>query len=374
MTAFSLYDTSGTKVSDQNREEAMGFKADHLKLHRYITDIFINTGLSKEHAEIVADNLITAEMRNVRSHGLVQVGHYVDLYKRGVYNAVPDVKIIREDESTALIDADRGPGAPVGKYAMNIAIEKAKKNGIAAVSVKNATHFGMAAYYAMDAAIDDLIGLAFTNTPPLVAPYSGYKKEIGTNPFCAAFPSGSGRPVIFDAATSQAAYNKIFFARKEGNRIPFGWAVDGNGNATDDPASVIDGGALLPYGGYKGYGLAFVLELLTGILSGSTVDETGRSGIPELDSIGFLFVAIDVSRFIDIGLFKSAVDSFAGRLLSSPQSGDDRIYIPGEKEYQSYDDALVNGISIYEETEAELRKLGSLYDLSLDDCVFQKSL
>jgi LDH2 family malate/lactate/ureidoglycolate dehydrogenase len=348
----------------------MGFRAEHTKLNRFVTDIFIHIGLSEDHAKIVADNLIKAEMRNVRSHGLVQVAHYVDLYKTGVYNTLPDVKIIREDDSTALIDADRGPGAPVGKYAMNIAIEKAKKNGIAAVSVKNATHFGMAAYYALDAAEEDLIGLAFTNTPPLVAPYGGFKKEIGTNPICAAFPSLQGRPVIFDAATSQAAYNKIFFARKEGKKIPLGWAVDGTGNVTDDPVAAIDEGALLPYGGYKGYGLAFVIELLTGILSGSTVDDEGKTIIPKLDDIGYLFIVIDISRFIDPEIFKSAVHSLSARLLSSPQSGNEPIYIPGEIEYQHYDDAVKNGIYIYDETEEELRKLGSSYGISLDECAF----
>ncbi|SDA24311.1 Malate/lactate/ureidoglycolate dehydrogenase, LDH2 family [Ruminococcus sp. YE71] len=350
----------------------MSFRAEHNRLRGYITEIFLKVGLSQAYAETVADNLVSAEMRGVRSHGLVQVGNYVGLYKRGVYNISPKVRIVREDDTTAIIDADRGAGAPIGRLAVRKAIDKAKKSGIAAVSVKNATHFGMAAYYAAEAAEQGLIGFAFTNTPPLVAPFDGYKKEIGTNPICAAFPSASGRPIIFDAATSQAAYNKLFFARKEGRKIPLGWAVDGSGRPTDDPSAAIDNGALLPYGGYKGYGLAFIIELLTGILSGSNITPENTASSPSLDSIGQFFIAIDVSRFIDPSVFGAAADSFAARMLDSPQAGEERIFIPGEKEYLSFDDAEKNGLVIYDETTAELYSLGGELGvgMSLDECAF----
>ena len=342
----------------------MSIKAEHNKLRKYISAIFESIGLSREYADIIADNLVTAEMRGIRSHGLVQVKNYVDLYNKGTYNKAPKVRIIKEDAATALIDADRGAGAPIGKYAVDKAIEKAKAVGISAVSVRNATHFGMAAYYATEAAEKGCIGFAFTNTPPLVAPYNGCKKEMGTNPICAAFPSSSGRPLIFDAATSETAFNKLFFARKEGLSIPLGWAVDGSGRPTTDPAEAIDNGALLPYGGYKGYGLAFVIELLTGILSASVINDDGETFPTKQDTIGFFFIVIDISRFIDTALFAKAADSFAERLLSSAKAGDERIYLPGEKEYLNYDDAVQNGVEIYSKTAAELRILGD--DLGLD--------
>ena len=343
----------------------MSIKADHKKLCKYIREIFEKTGLSREYSETIADNLVTAEMRGIRSHGLVQVNNYVGLYKKGIYNKTPNVHIIRDDDTTTLIDADRGAGAPIGKLAVQKAIEKARTAGISAVSVRNATHFGMAAYYASIAAENGFIGFAFTNSPPLVAPYNGFKKEVGTNPICAAFPSASGRPLLFDAATSEVAFNKLFFARKEGMSIPLGWGVDGSGRPTTDPAEVIDNGALLPFGGYKGYGLAFVIELLTGILSGSVINDDGDTFPPRLDTIGFFFIVIDISRFIDQEVFAKAADSFAKRLRSSAAAGAERIYIPGEKEYQSYDEAVKNGVKIYDETAAELRSLGDELELAV---------
>lgn len=342
------------------------------KLLKYVTEIFVKAGLNPEYAETVADNLVQAELRGVRSHGLVQVKNYVEWYASGRYNTKPEIRVLRESDATILIDADHGPGSVVGKFAMNRVIEKAKKTGVATGAVRNGTHFGMAAYYALDAVEEDMIGFAFTNSPTLVAPYGGYIRELGTNPICIAVPADKHKPVVFDAATSEAAYNKIFFARTEGRKIPLNWAVDGNGEPTDDPGVAIDEGALVPFGGYKGFGLAFIVNILTGILSGSSIahDENGGQ-VEDIQNVGFNFGAVDISRFADKQEFKQAVDIFIERTKESARKNSNiPIYIPGEPEDIRKEKALRDGLEIYDGTERDLVAVGELLGakLKLSDC------
>ena len=353
----------------------MSIRVDYLKIRDYVTKVFAKTGLSEEYAVAVADNLVQAEIRGVRSHGLVQVRNYVDKYEQGLYNVAPDIKELKEAQSTLLIDGDNGPGAVIGKYAMKRTIEKAKETGMAVTTVKNATHFGMAAYYAMDALEENMIGFAFTNVSPLVAPYSGYSRELGTNPICIVVPAGNRLPVVFDAATSEAAFNKIFFARTEGIEIPDNWALDNQGRATTNPRDIVDdGGALVPFGEYKGYGLSVMVHILTGILSGSSLSIGEDGNVKEdVSKVGYNFAALDISKFIDIDDFKKMIDDMVDRLKGSARRDENiPIYVPGEPEYNNAQNALETGVEIFDGVAADLRYVGEKagIDVTLEDCFF----
>ncbi|MFT3985270.1 MAG: Ldh family oxidoreductase [Lachnospiraceae bacterium] len=327
------------------------------KIKALIEEIFEKAGLSETYAKIVADNLLEAEIRGVRSHGLIQVQNYVRELEEGKIQKEGTPQILREYPGTLLIDGKHLPGAVIGNYAFDKTMEKAKATGVAVTAVKGCTHFGMAAYYAMKALKETMIGLAFCSAGTLVAPYGGYRRELGTNPICVAVPAGMERPVVFDAATSYRAFNKIFFAKEENRKIPFGWALDQEGNPTEEPEEAMQG-ALLPFGEYKGYGLSIIVNVITGILGGAAIekDENGRIG-ENTQEIGYHFAAIDISKFQDTEEFKQTMDVFIKRLKSSGTKGGEEILIPGEPEFLQREESLQNGIVIYDGVWESLRHL-----------------
>lgn len=353
----------------------MSICVDGSKLRKYVAEIFEKAGLSKEDAFLVSDNLVSAEERGVRSHGLVQVSHYLPRCQQGLTNIHPHVRIIKEDTATLLIEGDHGPGASVGTFAMKKTIQKAREAGSCVTAVRNSTHFGMAAYFARMALPEDMIGLAFTNVrEPLVAPFGGYRRELGTNPVCIAVPAKEHKPVIFDAATSEAAYNKLIYAQAEQLSIPSGWAVDRQGRFTTDPTEAIEHGALVPFGAYKGYGLAVAVNLITAILSGAALSFDEEGTITEdITGVGFCFAAIDIARFIDPEQFKILCDRMISRLKESPRAeGTAEILVPGEPEDRLAEEAALHGLLILDGVEKQLRDAGETLQtaMSLDECLF----
>ena len=324
---------------------------------KMVTDIFLKAGYSEEYAPLVADNLIQAELRGVRSHGLVQVKPYVERFLAGrICNARPE--LVQESAATAVVDGHFAPGVVSGTYGMNLAIQKAKESGIGVAVVRNGTHFGMAYYYAQMALEQDMIGMAFTNAGAIVAPYGGIQRELGTNPICVAVPADRHAPIVFDAATSEAAFNKLFFAATEHRQIPKGWAMDENGEDTENPAEGMKG-ALYPFGGYKGYGLAVIVNILTGLLSGASLGHDGSGKIQEnIDNVGYHFVALDISKFQDIDTFKQLVDLFADRLKASEKKkGVQEILLPGEPELRNAQKAREEGLLLYDGVYGNLIEL-----------------
>ena len=325
-------------------------------------EIFAASGFRRDYAERVADNLVTAEARGVYSHGLVHVKPYTEFFGKGmIQNA--EIEVVRDHSSTALLDAHHAPGTPAGEYAMDLAIEKAKKTGIGLTVVKNGTHFGMAYFYARRALKENMIGLAFTNAGDMVAPFGGRTRQIGTNPICITVPYGDGE-ITFDAATSVQAFNKLFHASVEGRKIPLGWAIDPEGKDTTDPDLGIQG-ALLPFGGYKGYGLGFMVNILTGILSGASLrQEADGSYTEDIHNCGFNFCAIDINNFISTEEFQTGLRLYAERVVNSPKKeGVEKIFLPGEKEVVNYRNALKNGVHIDDGVAGNLAELKARYGL-----------
>jgi len=329
------------------------------QLKRLCIAILEAVGVLEDEAEIVADTLVKANLRGIDSHGVFRLTAYVNRveYK----NIIPRAPftIIRETPSTALVSGGFGFGQVIGVKAMNLAVEKARKTGLGAVSVFDTNHFGIAAYYAMIALQSDMIGVVTCNTTPWVVPWGGQVPMLGTNPMCVAIPSGQDIPIILDMATSAVARGKIERAAKEGKPIPEGWAVNENGEPTTNPVAALKG-ALLPFGGPKGYGLSFIVDIISGALAGAACGKDVCSLYPEENkcNAGQFFLAINVDAFIPIQDFKAAVDRVVLELRSSPSApGYASVMIPGEIEYRIEQKLLLEGIPLSSETWQSLKRL-----------------
>src|SRR5437868_3397600 len=241
------------------------------RLREFTARVFERLGVPPADAATAADVLAAADLRGIDSHGVARLHSYFDMLAAGRINPRPNVRVVRELPAAATVDGDNGLGLVVGPAANEIALAKAEAVGTAVVSVCNTNHFGMAGYYPLRALERGLIGWAMTNSTALVAPLWGAERMLGTNPIAVAFPAGEEPPVVIDFATSAAAYGKVEIARRKGEPIPPGWAIDRDGHPAARPEDVVDGGALLPLGstreggGHKGYCLAALVDVLTAV-------------------------------------------------------------------------------------------------------------
>ncbi len=331
------------------------FKQEDLK--DYVILYFSRWGVPLEDATIAADVLVSADMRGVDSHGVIRLNNYYGSRLRlGLIDPLSPIVTIKETTTTLAVDGKNGLGHPIGVKTMRRCIEKAQKSGLAMATVKNSNHYGIAGYYAMLALPHDMIGVSFTNSGPLVAPTHGKKAMLGTNPIAVAVPAASQRPFVLDMATSIVPIGRVSVYQKENKPIPPGWGVDGNGNITEDPARVINGGALMPLGGaeitrgYKGYGLGLMVDIFSGVMAGAAFGEmvSGSSGKTDAN-IGHFFAAIRIDAFRPIAEFKRDMDELLTSLKKSPKAdGEVRIYIHGEKEFENADRSAMEGVKISE--------------------------
>ena len=245
---------------------------------------------------------------------------------------------------------------------MNLAIKKGKENGMAIVSGCHTNHLGMLAYYVLNAINHDMIAIMTSNAPPAMAPWGGQKALIGTNPFCIGIPAGKHLPIVVDMATSIVARGKVRLAIEKQESIPEGWALDENGKSTTDPTLALKG-SVLPLGGVKGYCLAILVEILSGVLSGGNIFDKVKSSTDMSGpmDVGFFIQAIDISQFMDKNQFKARVDNLIEIVKQSPRAtGVSEIFLPGEIEFKVEKDRLENGIPIKE------RIWNKIIDLSND--------
>jgi LDH2 family malate/lactate/ureidoglycolate dehydrogenase len=323
-------------------------------------------GVKEDDAKIIADNLILANLRGVDSHGIARLPIYVERVIRGYIKPQGPIEIVREQGATALIDAHNNFGQVAAMYTTNLAAEKARRLGVSSVGVRNANHFGMAAYYALKLTQHKLIGIVLSNGPPAIAPWGGKKPMIGTNPLCIGFPMGKGEnSIILDMAISAVARGKIRLAALKGEKIPEGWAFDENGNPTTDPAVALKG-TLAPVGGPKGYGLALILDLLCGLVTGSSYlqnvkaldDFSGPSGT------GFFIEAIDVEAFIPYREYEEKIAEYVKAVKSCPKrEGVNEIFLPGEIEKREMERRTKFGVPLDNEVLESLKKLAERFDV-----------
>ena len=303
-------------------------------------------GVPSDDAEILADVLVSGSLRSLpgQGQGVQQLPTYYERIKAGVVDVDARFEISSRHGGVALADAHRGLGSVAATRAMSLAVELAAVQGVGAVGVRDSTHFGIAAYYAMLALPHDFIGLAFSNAGPEIAPWGGAQAVVGTNPWAVAVPAGREWPVVLDLANSTAGKGMIGWYLREGRSIPDDWALTAAGERTTD-AELGAAGTLFPLGGAKGYGMAVVVDALTGVLTGSAFGLACFGA--EWQNVGHLLVALDVSRFGSIAGFKERMDTLISQIRSSRLAPTaDAIYLPGELEYRRAEERRQDGVPI----------------------------
>jgi len=332
------------------------------RLRDFCRQCFQKSGLSREDAEFTADTLVRAEMMGVGSHGVVRLPFYCRRLMDGGTRTNPEMKILVDRPAMLLIDGDNGLGQVIGIKTMKQVLERAKTSGICFAGVKNSCHFGMAGYYAMLALPEDMVGVAASNAPPVMTAWGGSKAAMGNNPLAIAVPTAKEYPLVLDISMSVVAGGKVRLAAVNKERIPLGWILDAQGRPTDNPGDFFPGGTLLPWG-HKGFGLAIMIEVLTGALTGAGI--LGEMGLWFKDTStpinnGHFFMALDVKAFCDPGAFKSRVDRMIDELKRSPLSeGSKGIFMPGEIEFLKEKACREDGIPVPTEVLKSLNQFAS---------------
>jgi LDH2 family malate/lactate/ureidoglycolate dehydrogenase len=348
------------------------------QLFNFACKVFTKMGCTEEHAILSAKVLLSADVRGVDSHGVARLSGYVRLWEAGRVNATPGIKIPHETPSTAVVDGDAGLGLVVAPYAMNLAIEKAKKVGTGWVSVKNSNHFGIAGYHAMMALEHDMIGIAMTNASALVAPTFSVERMLGTNPIAVAIPAQDEPPFVADFATTTAANGKLEILQRKNADAPLGWVQDRSGNPSTDANQLKKGGALLPLGGdrehgsHKGYALGSIVDIFSAVLSGASYGPWAPPfpayvAMPENmpgEGLGHFFGAMRVDAFRPAAEFKSHMDNWIRRFRTAkPAEGFDRVLIPGDPEREMEKITREKGIKVVMPVVEDLKKIAYLFDV-----------
>jgi L-2-hydroxycarboxylate dehydrogenase (NAD+) len=332
-----------------------------------IRSLLRRLGASEEEASATADVLAEGDLRGFASHGLLRLPYILRALKRGKIIANAEVKVVKEAPATALIDGGHGLGHYIAIRAMRLAIEKARKQGIGAVGVYNSNHFGIAGYYAEMATREGMIGLVTTTTDALVHPWGGVEPLLGTNALAVGIPADPN-PILLDMAMSVAARGKLVEAMKKGEPIPKGWAVDSEGRPTTDPKKGLDG-ALSPFGGIKGYGLALVLELLAGPLVGAAAGKEVHGTLEPVKDFctkGDFMIVINPAAFVPADEFKARVRGFVTQLKASRKApGIEEILVPGEPEFRTREKRLREGIPIADEVWSEIEQMAKEMGVSI---------
>nr|WP_053365762.1 ureidoglycolate dehydrogenase [Bacillus sp. FJAT-27245] len=319
-------------------------------LKKLITVKLNKAGLSEEHAEGVADVLVHADLRGVHSHGAMRVDYYAERIAKGGITTNPNFTFKKTGPSSAIFDGDNGVGHVAAKKAMDHAIDMAKESGIAVVGVRRIGHSGALSYYVQQAAKEGLIGLSVVQSDPMVVPFGGVEPYYGTNPIAFAAPGKNDDIITFDMATTVQAWGKILHARSKNESIPDTWAVDKNGEPTTDPFKV---NALLPIAGPKGYGLAMMVDVLSGILLGLPFGNQVSSMYHDLSegrNLGQLHIVINPAYFTDLTTFKENISKMMSDLNNiKPAPGFEQVLYPGQNTTLVEQKSKLEGIEIVDD-------------------------
>jgi len=354
------------------------------KLEAFMKDVFIKVGVPPADAAICAEILIESDKRGIDSHGVGRFKPiYIDRIKDGIQNPVTNFEIVKDYLATAVVDGHDGMGHVIGKKSMQMAIDKAKQYGLGMVVVRNSTHYGIAGYYATMAANADMIGITGTNARPSIAPTFGIENMLGTNPLTAGIPSDEDFPFVLDCATSVSQRGKIEHYARINKVMPGGWVINRDGSSETDAQKALAGldkgtCALAPLGGlgeetagYKGYGYAAVVEILSAALQQGQflkalngIDSNGKK-VPY--HLGHFFMAIDINAFVEPSLFKKTTGNILRELRASAKApGQERIYTAGEKEYLAWLERKETGVPLNDSLIKTIKLLSEEYHLDFD--------
>ncbi len=336
-------------------------------LERFVFDVLGAMGLPDDEARVFGGALVFSELRFHPGHGqgVKKLRRYHGRFVEKLVDVGAPFEVVRESPALALVDAHNGIGTVAATRAMRIAIDKAKVCGIGQVVVRNSTHFGSSAVHACLGPPAGCIGIAMTNAGPEMAPWGGREGVVGTNPWGIAVPTGLGFPAVLDIALTTAGKGMMTWHAREGRPIPLDWALTPDGHETDDPNAAM-AGALLGIGSYKGYGLAFMTDVLTGVVGGGGYGLTPYSDPARWD-VSHTLTAIDVEWFMPLEEFRRRMDDFAAMCKSRPlRPGFDEILIPGEQEARRVARKTEAGVPLEDDALADLRALASELGVETD--------
>lgn len=340
----------------------MRFTVETLK--NFTLAILEKAGYTGKDAQDFADSLIAANERGVASHGITRLRTYAKRLACGVVDKNAHVEVTNNSDTFLMVDGHNAMGVSICRETLDICIERAKKHGTCFAAVNNGNHFGTGAFHALYGAQQGMITFALSNTSPCVAPVGGRQAILGTNPMAIGIPSRKYGALVLDMATCTVAQGKVILAGKEGKKIPLGWAIGPDGAPTDDPAAALKG-AMLPFGGPKGYGISLIIEVLCSALSGAFMSPDTRSFWNDFENpqgLGFFLGTMDIAQVTDYEAFLDRADAIYDRIKDSPKApGVDTIYIPGELEARSEEAAARDGIEIGQGVYNDLIALAEEY-------------
>jgi L-2-hydroxycarboxylate dehydrogenase (NAD+) len=350
------------------------------RLWQFAFEVFKKMGCTESAARQAADVLLSADVRGIDSHGLARLSGYLRLWEANRINATPNIKIVHESPSTAVVDGDRGLGLVVAPYAMEIAIAKARTCGTGWVAVKNSNHFGIAGYHAMKALQHDMIGIAMTNASPLVAPTFSVERLLGTNPICVAIPANQQPPFVADFATTTAANGKLEILQRKNQDTPEGWVQKKDGGPSTNANEVKEGGALLPlgsdreHGSHKGFCLGAWVDIFSAVLSGANYGPWAPPFVsflspppdPVGEGLGHFFGAMRVDAFRPAAEFKEHMDNWIARFRAAKTIENiDHLIIPGDPERECEEERMRTGVPVNPKVVEDLMEVGKKFSLQL---------
>lgn len=334
-------------------------RVDPARMRELAAAVYESAGVPAMEALLAADTLVQADLWGHQSHGMLRLGWYYARLRSGAMKAVTETRIAVDGGAIAVMDGGDGVGQVVARRAVDEAVGRARKHGVGVVSIRNSNHFGTCMYYTRIGAEQGCVMMLMSNAGPNMAPWGGLKKKIGTNPWSIAAPGGSHPPVVMDMANSGVARGKIYLANKRREPIPAHWAIDAEGNPTTDPKAALEG-FILPMAGHKGYVMGVMVDVLSGVLSGSEFldrvhgpyDPVNRSGA------GHLMIALNVAAFQPIEEFNTRIDAYIASLKDVPVApGHRQVYYPGEMEVQADAENRARGLALPADTLADVERV-----------------
>jgi len=351
-------------------------------LTRFTRQVFRKMGCSEEDSALITDIFIAAELRGLSSHGMIRIKDYFQLWKAGRINTGPQIQVVHETPSTAVVDGDKAIGMVASVRSMKIAIEKAEKVGTGWVATKNSNHFGIAGYYAIMALEHDMIGLCMTNANPLVSPTFSLSRLLGTNPVAVAIPAGKYPPFVADFATTPIARGKLAVAAKKGEKVPWGFVQDKNGQPSDDPDILTRGGSMLTLGGdyehgsHKGYCMSAIVDILSAVLPGANFGPFVPPSVAYLpvlekkvgEGTGHFFGAMRIDSFRPADEFKAGMDKWIETFKSAKTiPGQSEVIIPGEPEREKEARIRQEGIYVIPDIVKELKEIADFLGVEFEE-------
>lgn len=351
------------------------------KLEAFMKDVLVASGVPEADAETIGEVLIESDRRGIDSHGIGRLKPiYIDRIDAGILDPVTRIEVLKDEKACVTLDGHNGMGHVVAKKAMEMAIAKAKEYGLGMAAVRNSTHYGIAGYYVTMATKEGMIGVTGTNARPSIAPTHGVENMLGTNPLTFGLPTDEDFPFVIDCATSVTQRGKIEVYGRAGKELPHGWVIDENGRDRTDTAAVLEDltrgkAALTPLGGigeenggYKGYGYAAVVEILSAALQDGAfmkaLNGKDADGRPVPYPLGHFFIAIDPAFFMGRETFRRIAGEICRALRTSKKApGEERIFTPGEKEYLAWQYRKEHGCPVPPSLQKVIRQLTDRFGL-----------